>query len=171
MLLLWVMSYGSSAGPIGFVASWRDVGASSPSQDDFIRFGLLWSWFASRSTIPLGVFLIMMFVAWSSSGGHTLHDQPRRCPSGRRGHLPLGWLLVPTIVILNFFYSEARSFASYFIALAHVPQTYGRTYIELDELDERRSPAWKFRTTETVSDQVKNKALVSSHHKSGANEA
>jgi SP family general alpha glucoside:H+ symporter-like MFS transporter len=80
-------------------------------------------------------------------------------------------LLVPTIVILNFFYSEARSFASYFIALAHVPQTYGRTYIELDALYERKSPAWKFRTTETVSDQVKNKAPVSSHHKSGANEA
>jgi hypothetical protein len=46
-------------------------------------------------------------------------------------------LLVPTVLILYFFY----------------PETYGRTYWELDELYERRVPAWRFKDTPTLSDQ------------------
>lgn len=33
-----------------------------------------------------------------------------------------------------------------------VPETKGRTYTELDELFERRIPAWKFHKTETEED-------------------
>ena len=45
-------------------------------------------------------------------------------------------------------------------------QTYGRTYIELDELYERGIPAWRFKSTQTLSDQSgqKNQTLVSSAH-------
>jgi hypothetical protein len=47
-------------------------------------------------------------------------------------------------------------------------QTYGRTYIELDELYERGIPAWKFKQTETAADAAggKNKSLV--HHATNA---
>lgn len=56
-------------------------------------------------------------------------------------------LLVPTTIILYFFY----------------PETYGRTYWELDELYERKIPAWKFKNTATSADQSgnKNQALMS----------
>jgi MFS transporter, SP family, general alpha glucoside:H+ symporter len=56
-------------------------------------------------------------------------------------------LLVPTTILLWLYY----------------PETYGRTYWELDELYERRIPAWKFKGTPTLSDQSgnKNKALMS----------
>jgi MFS transporter, SP family, general alpha glucoside:H+ symporter len=56
-------------------------------------------------------------------------------------------LLIPTTILLWFFY----------------PETYGRTYWELDELYERRIPAWKFKNTPTLSDQSgqKNSTLIS----------
>lgn len=42
-------------------------------------------------------------------------------------------------------------------------QTYGRTYLELDELYERKVPAWRFKKTPTLADQSgqKNKTLMS----------
>jgi hypothetical protein len=47
--------------------------------------------------------------------------------------------------------------------LTDLLQTYGRTYWELDELYERKIPAWKFKNTATSSDQSgrKNAALMS----------
>ena len=56
-------------------------------------------------------------------------------------------LLIPTIILLWFYY----------------PETYGRTYLELDELYERGIPAWRFKTTKTEADEsgVKNEALRS----------
>ena len=56
-------------------------------------------------------------------------------------------LLIPTTILLWFFY----------------PETYGRTYWELDELYERKVPAWKFKSTPTMSDQsgAKNQTLIS----------
>jgi SP family general alpha glucoside:H+ symporter-like MFS transporter len=36
-----------------------------------------------------------------------------------------------------------------------VPETKGRTYSELDELFERRVPAWRFKTTKTSVDDLK----------------
>lgn len=49
-------------------------------------------------------------------------------------------------------------------------QTYGRTYWELDELYERKIPAWKFKNTPTLSDQSghKNAALMSERAKQEA---
>lgn len=46
-------------------------------------------------------------------------------------------------------------------------QIYGRTYCELDELYERKIPAWKFKNTPTLSDQSghKNAALMSERAK------
>ena len=54
-------------------------------------------------------------------------------------------LLVPTVVILYLYY----------------PETYGRTYWELDELYERGIPAWKFASTQTSAQQsgYKSKAV------------
>ena len=56
-------------------------------------------------------------------------------------------LLIPTTVLLWLYY----------------PETYGRTYLELDELYERRVPAWRFKSTPTLSDQSgeKNATLIS----------
>lgn len=49
-------------------------------------------------------------------------------------------------------------------------QTYGRTFWELDELYERKIPAWKFKSTATSSDQsgYKNSALMSERAKQEA---
>lgn len=54
-------------------------------------------------------------------------------------------MLVPTVIILYLYY----------------PETYGRTYWELDELYERGIPAWKFSTTQTSaqSSGYKSKAV------------
>lgn len=56
-------------------------------------------------------------------------------------------LLIPTTVLLWAFY----------------PETYGRTYWELDELYERKIPAWRFKKTPTLADQSgqKNNTLIS----------
>ncbi len=56
-------------------------------------------------------------------------------------------LLIPTTILLWLYY----------------PETYGRTYWELDELYERRVPAWRFKNTPTLSDQSgqKNSTLIS----------
>jgi len=49
-------------------------------------------------------------------------------------------------------------------------KTYGRTYWELDELYERKIPAWKFKDTPTSSDASGNKnvALMSERAKQEA---
>ncbi|THX01063.1 hypothetical protein D6D17_06291 [Aureobasidium pullulans] len=63
-------------------------------------------------------------------------------------------LLVPFTILLWLYY----------------PETYGRTYWELDELYERKIPAWKFKNTPTLSDQSghKNAALMSERAKQEA---
>lgn len=73
-------------------------------------------------------------------------------------------LLVPTTIILYFFYPEvSHSHNNHCQQLLTCLQTYGRTYIELDELYARKIPAWRFKSTPTLSDQSghKNKALIS----------
>jgi MFS transporter, SP family, general alpha glucoside:H+ symporter len=72
-------------------------------------------------------------------------------------------LLVPTVIILWLFYPEVCSCVySILLTVLTCLQTYGRTYWELDELYERKIPAWKFKNTKTHVDEAggKNKALM-----------
>lgn len=74
-------------------------------------------------------------------------------------------LLVPTVIILWLFYPEVgleHLSTTGVTTLLTVHQTYGRTYWELDELYERRIPAWKFKSTKTHADAAggKNKSLM-----------
>jgi MFS transporter, SP family, general alpha glucoside:H+ symporter len=72
-------------------------------------------------------------------------------------------LLIPTTIILWAYYPEASQLYTLSLTLTNIFQTYGRTYWELDELYERKIPAWKFKSTATQSDQSgqKNKTLMS----------
>jgi SP family general alpha glucoside:H+ symporter-like MFS transporter len=72
-------------------------------------------------------------------------------------------LLVPTTILLWLYYPEVCRLCIPSITCVDASQTYGRTYLELDELYERKIPAWKFRNTATLSDQSghKNKTLIS----------
>lgn len=73
-------------------------------------------------------------------------------------------LLVPTIAVLYFYYPEVSHWSIDGGYCAKC-QTYGRTYLELDELYERRIPAWKFKSTSTAADLSggKNQTLI--HHR------
>lgn len=76
-------------------------------------------------------------------------------------------LLVPFTILLWLYYPEVSRCVVCVCALADIVQTYGRTYWELDELYERKIPAWKFKNTATTSDQSgnKNAALMSERAK------
>lgn len=76
-------------------------------------------------------------------------------------------LLVPFTVLLWLYYPEVIPFESSITAITNFVQTYGRTYWELDELYERKIPAWRFKNTPTTSDQSgqKNAALMSERAK------
>ncbi|KAJ2983001.1 hypothetical protein NQ176_g1015 [Zarea fungicola] len=128
MLLLWVISYGLSAGPLGFVASGEvstpRLRAVSTSFNLFI-YGVVFVVF--QWTIPYMI-------------------SPDEANLGVKAIYVWAGFLLPTIIILYIFY----------------PETFGRTYIELDELYERGVPAWRFSRTKTQSDQSgrKNEALM-----------
>ena len=72
-------------------------------------------------------------------------------------------LLIPTTVLLYVYYPEVSRPCAPSPTFFDTSQTYGRTYWELDELYERKIPAWKFKNTPTLSDQSgqKNKTLIS----------
>jgi SP family general alpha glucoside:H+ symporter-like MFS transporter len=72
-------------------------------------------------------------------------------------------LLVPFTILLWLYYPEVSQRAKSVMHPLTFLKTYGRTYWELDELYERKIPAWKFKDTPTSSDQSgnKNAALMS----------
>jgi SP family general alpha glucoside:H+ symporter-like MFS transporter len=72
-------------------------------------------------------------------------------------------LLIPTTILLWMYYPEVSRFFIPSLTCIDTSQTYGRTYLELDELYERKIPAWRFKNTPTLSDQSgqKNKTLIS----------
>ncbi|KAK3679732.1 hypothetical protein LTR78_000108 [Recurvomyces mirabilis] len=127
-LLMWVICYGFSAGPIGFVASGE---TSTPR----LR--------AQTTSFNLGCYGAGFVVfQWTIS----YMISPDAANLGVKAVYVWAGLLVPTTIILWLFY----------------PETYGRTYWELDELYERKVPAWRFKKTATTSDRSgnKNSALV-----------
>lgn len=63
-------------------------------------------------------------------------------PLGTYYHSPVP--LLPRGMLSLIFTSDAE---------ANRPQTYGRTYWELDELYEKRVPAWRFKSTLTEVDK------------------
>lgn len=145
-LLLWVLCYGASSGPIGFVASGE---TSTPR----LR--------AQTTSFNLGCYGLGLYVkipirqrTWSMLTCHSVIFQwsTSYMISADAGDLGVKalyvWagMLVPTVAILYFFY----------------PETSGRTYWELDELYERKIPAWRFKQTATFADESagKNKALM-----------
>ena len=74
-------------------------------------------------------------------------------------------LLIPTTILLWMYYPEVSCCnirRGQCLVLIRI-QTYGRTYWELDELYERKIPAWRFKNTPTLSDQSgqKNETLIS----------
>ena len=75
-------------------------------------------------------------------------------------------LLVPTTIILYFYYPEVSRPHTQPWVTTDMWQTYGRTYWELDELYERKIPAWRFKNTKTSSELAgqKNKALIHYGH-------
>ncbi|WVQ67599.1 uncharacterized protein L199_005802 [Kwoniella botswanensis] len=131
-LLIWVICYGLSAGPIGFVAAGE---TSTPH----LR--------AQTTSFNLGCYgLGFVVFQWSIS----YMISPDAANLGLKAIYIWAGLLVPTTTILFFFY----------------PETYGRSYQELDELYERRIPAWRFKSTKTQIELSgrKNKALVHYGH-------
>lgn len=72
-------------------------------------------------------------------------------------------LLIPTTILLWMYYPEVSRLCVPSPTCIDTFQTYGRTYWELDELYERKIPAWKFKNTPTLSDQSghKNTTLIS----------
>ncbi len=62
-------------------------------------------------------------------------------------------LLVPTVALLYLYYPEVSDSDTESLSAADNLQTYGRTYWELDELYERKIPAWRFKKTQTLSEQ------------------
>ncbi|OQV00276.1 hypothetical protein CLAIMM_05794 [Cladophialophora immunda] len=128
-LLLWVICYGCSAGPIGYVASGE---TSAPR----LR--------APTTSFNLGCYgLGFVVFQWSVS----YMISPDAGDMGVKAVYVWAGLLIPTTILLWLYY----------------PETFGRTYWELDELYERKIPAWKFKNTPTLSDQSghKNKTLMS----------
>lgn len=79
-------------------------------------------------------------------------------------------LLVPFTILLWLYYPEVSRLTELMMHLLILRKTYGRTYWELDELYERKIPAWKFKNTPTSSDQsgYKNSALMSERAKQEA---
>lgn len=73
-------------------------------------------------------------------------------------------LLVPTTVILYLYYPEVSSHVFRRRALTEASKTFGRTYEELDELYERRIPAWRFKSTKTRSDEAGRKNPTLQHY-------
>ncbi|UPL01848.1 hypothetical protein LCI18_012782 [Fusarium solani-melongenae] len=128
-LLLWVICYGCSAGPIGFVAAGE---TSTPR----LR--------AQTTSFNLGCYGIG-FVAFQWSVSYMI--SPDAGNMGIKAVYVWAGLLVPTTILLWFFY----------------PETYGRTYWELDELYERKIPAWKFKNSKTLTEEngYKDKAVMS----------
>lgn len=126
-LLLWVICYGASAGPIGFVAAGE---TSTPR----LR--------AQTTSFNLGCYGLG-FVVFNWSVSYMI--SPDAGDMGVKAIYVWAGLLVPTVVILYLYY----------------PETYGRTYWELDELYERGIPAWKFASTQTSAQQsgYKSKAV------------
>ncbi|KAK9319797.1 general substrate transporter [Lipomyces orientalis] len=128
-LLLWVICYGCSAGPIGYVAS---------GETSTLRLR------AQTTSFNLGCYgLGFVVFQWSVS----YMISPDAANMGVKAVYVWAGLLIPTTVLLYLYY----------------PETYGRTYWELDELYERKIPAWRFKNAPTLSDQSghKNKTLIS----------
>jgi SP family general alpha glucoside:H+ symporter-like MFS transporter len=167
MLLLWVLCYGASSGPIGYVAAGE---TSTPR----LR--------AQTTSFNLGCYGIGLYVDHlqrPEGQGHSLTPpssvvfqwsvsymiSPDAGNMGVKAIYVWAGLLIPTVILLWLFYPEVRSRPS--ARALHIClwcfQTYGRTYWELDELYERNIPAWKFKTTATLADQSghKNKTLMS----------
>ncbi|KAI4726723.1 MFS general substrate transporter [Aureobasidium sp. EXF-10728] len=132
-LLLWVICYGASAGPIGFVAAGETSTPRLRAQTTSFNLGCY----------GLGFVVFQWTVSYMIS--------PDAANLGIKAVYVWAGLLVPFTILLWLYY----------------PETYGRTYWELDELYERKIPAWKFKNTATTSDQSgnKNAALMSERAK------
>lgn len=148
-LLLWVICYGCSAGPIGYVASGE---TSTPR----LR--------AQTTSFNLGIYGAG-FVVFQWTVSYMI--SPDAANLGVKAVYVWAGLLVPTVIILWLFYPEVRRcsvqrYCTAVMQIANSLQTYGRTYWELDELYERKIPAWKFKDTQTMSerDGQKNKTLM-----------
>ncbi|KAI4778085.1 MFS general substrate transporter [Aureobasidium sp. EXF-3400] len=135
-LLLWVICYGASAGPIGFVAAGETSTPRLRAQTTSFNLGCY----------GLGFVVFQWTVSYIIS--------PDAANLGIKAVYVWAGLLVPFTILLWLYY----------------PETYGRTYWELDELYERKIPAWKFKNTPTSSDQSgnKNAALMSERAKQEA---
>ncbi|THY28640.1 MFS general substrate transporter [Aureobasidium pullulans] len=135
-LLLWVICYGASAGPIGFVAAGETSTPRLRAQTTSFNLGCY----------GLGFVVFQWTVSYMIS--------PDAANLGIKAVYVWAGLLVPFTILLWLYY----------------PETYGRTYWELDELYERKIPAWKFKNTPTLSDQSghKNAALMSERAKQEA---
>ncbi|KAH7029489.1 general substrate transporter [Microdochium trichocladiopsis] len=125
-LLLWVICYGFSAGPIGFVASGETSTPRLRAQTTSFNLGCY----------GLGFVVFQWTISYMIS--------PDAANLGVKAVYVWAALLLPTTVLLYFYY----------------PETFGRTYWEIDELYERKIPAWKFKSTPTFAENsgLKRKA-------------
>ncbi|KAJ4073126.1 hypothetical protein NW756_014345 [Fusarium oxysporum] len=137
-LLLWVIAYGCSAGPIGFVAAGETSTPRLRAQTTSFNLGCY----------GLGFVIFQWTVSYMIS--------PDAGNLGVKAVFVWAGLLVPTTVLLWFFY----------------PETYGRSYWELDELYSRNIPAWRFKNTPTLVDESggKNRALMSGRNDHSTNQ-
>ncbi|KAF5585244.1 maltose permease [Fusarium pseudocircinatum] len=137
-LLLWVIAYGCSAGPIGFVAAGETSTPRLRAQTTSFNLGCY----------GLGFVVFQWTVSYMIS--------PDAGNLGVKAVFVWAGLLVPTTVLLWFFY----------------PETYGRSYWELDELYARNIPAWRFKNTPTLVDESggKNRALMSGRNDHSTNQ-
>ncbi|KAL3965649.1 hypothetical protein ACCO45_002653 [Purpureocillium lilacinum] len=118
-LLLWVICYGCSAGPIGYVAAGETSTPRLRAQTTGFNLGCY----------GLGFVVFQWTISYMIS--------PDAANLGVKAVYVWAGLLVPTVALLYLYY----------------PETYGRTYWELDELYERKIPAWRFKKTQTLSEQ------------------
>ncbi|KAG5660827.1 hypothetical protein KAF25_002470 [Fusarium avenaceum] len=128
-LLLWVIAYGCSAGPIGFVAAGETSTPRLRAQTTSFNLGCY----------GLGFVVFQWTVSYMIS--------PDAGNLGVKAVFVWAGLLLPTTILLWLFY----------------PETYARTYWELDELYARNIPAWRFKNTPTLIDETggKSHALMS----------
>ncbi|KXJ90287.1 general substrate transporter [Microdochium bolleyi] len=117
-LLLWVICYGFSAGPIGYVAAGETSTPRLRAQTTSFNMGCY----------GIGFVIFQWTISYMIS--------PDAANLGVKAVYVWAGLLAPTTILLYLYY----------------PETYGRTYWELDELYERKIPAWKFKSTPTIAE-------------------
>jgi hypothetical protein len=131
LVAIWVAAYSVSCAPIGWIALVENSTPQLRTQTAGIAAVL-----QSCSGV------IFVRTAWSHSACQTLMSQTYSVPLMLSSQYA-GWGAK-----IGFFFGPLAAIFTGLVYFA-VPETKGRSYAELDELFERRIPAWRFKDTRT----------------------